>query len=174
MPGYATRVPARGPVGRLVRRHRAQIVAAAERIGAHSVSVFGSAARGEDGEASDLDLLVDLPDQVGVLAIYDLKDSLEGVAPELGGVDDRGMAVQAVKYELIVIGEAVGNLSEEARAREPGTPWGQVKGLRNLLAHEYVHVEVPVLLTILDEHLPGLEAAALRIEKWLAGTQECR
>lgn len=73
----ATHVPARGPVGRLVRRHHAEIVEAAHRIGASSVSVFGSTARGEDTESSDLDLLVDLPPGVDVLAIYELKEALE-------------------------------------------------------------------------------------------------
>lgn len=41
-----------------LRRSRAAILAAAERRGAHSVRVFGSVARGEATEASDVDLLV--------------------------------------------------------------------------------------------------------------------
>jgi predicted nucleotidyltransferase len=75
--GYETRVPARGPVGRLVRRHHDEITAAADRIGALAVAVFGSTARGEDRDDSDLDLLVDLPPELNVLVIYDLKDELE-------------------------------------------------------------------------------------------------
>lgn len=39
---------------------RDEILALAKRWGAHNVRVFGSVARGEADEASDLDLLVDL------------------------------------------------------------------------------------------------------------------
>jgi len=43
---------------RELRRSRAAILAAAQKRGARSVRVFGSVARGEASEASDVDLLV--------------------------------------------------------------------------------------------------------------------
>ncbi|MDQ3733313.1 MAG: nucleotidyltransferase family protein [Actinomycetota bacterium] len=43
---------------RELRRSRAAILAAARKRGARSVRVFGSVARGEASEASDVDLLV--------------------------------------------------------------------------------------------------------------------
>ena len=49
------------PLAAALREHRAEITAAAERVGAHNVRVFGSVARGEDTADSDLDLLVDFP-----------------------------------------------------------------------------------------------------------------
>lgn len=42
-----------------VRRHREEIVAMGERHGLTNIRVFGSVARGEADERSDLDLLVD-------------------------------------------------------------------------------------------------------------------
>jgi|HubBroStandDraft_6_1064221.scaffolds.fasta_scaffold200561_2 predicted nucleotidyltransferase len=45
----------------LLRRHRVQILAAAEAVGAANVRVFGSVARGGETSASDVDLLVDFP-----------------------------------------------------------------------------------------------------------------
>jgi uncharacterized protein len=45
----------------MLREHRAEISAAAERVGARNVRVFGSVARGEDTPMSDVDLLVDFP-----------------------------------------------------------------------------------------------------------------
>jgi predicted nucleotidyltransferase len=44
----------------LLREHRGDILAIAARYGAHNVRVFGSVARGEADEASDIDFLVDL------------------------------------------------------------------------------------------------------------------
>lgn len=50
-----------GPVGRHLTERKRQVRAALARHGARNPRVFGSVARGEDTEASDLDLLVDLP-----------------------------------------------------------------------------------------------------------------
>ena len=71
------------PLGRRLR-HRRQVineVAASRR--AHNVRVFGSVARGEDTEASDVDLLVDLDEGVGLLELIGLERELS----DLLGVD---------------------------------------------------------------------------------------
>jgi len=43
--------------------HRSEILALAKKHGAENVRVFGSVARGDDGEKSDIDLLVTLGDK---------------------------------------------------------------------------------------------------------------
>ena len=71
------------PLGRRLRRHRRAVIEAAARRGAGNVRVFGSVARGEDTDRSDVDLLVDLSGEVGLVA-------LAGLAREIGeivGVD---------------------------------------------------------------------------------------
>jgi uncharacterized protein len=50
-------------VAQAVKTKRDQILAIAERHGAHHVRVFGSAARGEAGPESDVDLLVEVGPQ---------------------------------------------------------------------------------------------------------------
>ncbi len=67
----------------------------------------------------------------------------------------------------MVIGEAVGALSEETRQLEAGIPWAQIKGLRNLLTHQYMHVRLDVILDILRLHVPDLAAAAERLRERL-------
>lgn len=44
----------------LLRRHRESLLEAADVYGLHNVQVFGSVARGEDREDSDLDLMVEI------------------------------------------------------------------------------------------------------------------
>ena len=61
------------PVGRRLRRRRRAIIEAAERRGATNVRVFGSSARGTDTEASDVDLLVDLSPDVGIISLIGLE-----------------------------------------------------------------------------------------------------
>jgi predicted nucleotidyltransferase/DNA-binding XRE family transcriptional regulator len=66
-------------LGRRLRRHRQALVAAAERAGGRNLRVFGSVARGEDVADSDVDLLVDLPDDTGLFALLALADEFERI-----------------------------------------------------------------------------------------------
>jgi hypothetical protein len=68
-----------GPVGRRVRRQRARLVQTALRYGATNLRIFGSVARGDDRPDSDLDLLVDLPPDAGLLTLFRLERDLEEI-----------------------------------------------------------------------------------------------
>jgi predicted nucleotidyltransferase/DNA-binding XRE family transcriptional regulator len=68
-----------GPLGDRVRRNRHQLVATAADFGARNLRVFGSVARGENGTDSDLDLLVDLPANLGLFGLGRLRAALEEI-----------------------------------------------------------------------------------------------
>jgi uncharacterized protein with HEPN domain len=68
-----------------------------------------------------------------------------------------------VLYNLVVIGEAAAQLSEETRAKAEEIPWTKVVGLRNLIAHEYFRVDLEVIQSILAEQLDQLEGTATRL-----------
>lgn len=53
----------------LIESHRVELLALARRHGIERVRVFGSMARGDAGEASDVDLLVVLPPGASGLAL---------------------------------------------------------------------------------------------------------
>lgn len=63
-------------LGRRLRRHRRAVIEIADRRGVRNMRVFGSVARGEDGESSDIDLLVDLDEGVGVVSLAGLRREL--------------------------------------------------------------------------------------------------
>jgi predicted nucleotidyltransferase len=67
------------PLGRRLRRHRRGVIELAEQRGLRNVRVFGSVARGEDMEGSDIDLLVDVDEGVGLVAIAGLVRELTGL-----------------------------------------------------------------------------------------------
>jgi uncharacterized protein len=71
------------PLGRRLRQRRKAIIRAAEGRRARNVRVFGSVARGDDSVSSDVDLLVDLDEGVGLLDLIGLERELT----ELLGVD---------------------------------------------------------------------------------------
>lgn len=64
----------------ILKEKREEILCIAARHGAHNVRVFGSVARGEDDEQSDIDLLVDLEPDRSLLDLgglwYDLNEAL--------------------------------------------------------------------------------------------------
>jgi len=64
-----------------IEMHKAEIYRLAERRGARNVRIFGSVARGEDDRASDIDFLVDLEPDRGLLdlggLLMDLRDLLQ-------------------------------------------------------------------------------------------------
>jgi len=69
----------------------------------------------------------------------------------------------AVLYNLVIIGEAAAQISEETRATATEIPWTKVVGLRNLIAHEYFRVDLEVVRSILSEQLGQLEETANRL-----------
>lgn len=64
------------PLGRRLRQHRRRVIELAGRRGASNVRVFGSVARGEDTDSSDIDLLVDLDCTVGLFGLEGLRREL--------------------------------------------------------------------------------------------------
>jgi predicted nucleotidyltransferase len=63
----------RDDVLRILAEHRTELA----RFGAGSIALFGSVARGEARPESDVDLLVDFNQPVGLFELVELKDYLE-------------------------------------------------------------------------------------------------
>lgn len=97
--------PARGGVPPSladVRRRRGELLAAAARYRASNVRVFGSVARGEADAESDVDFLVDMPDDYRLL--------------ELGGVCTAFEDLLGRPVHVVVTGELPAAWRAEAEA----------------------------------------------------------
>jgi len=68
-----------GPLGRRVRQHRRELIAAAAAYEVANLRVFGSVARGEDKLGSDVDLVADIPPGLGLLGLGRLRTELEQI-----------------------------------------------------------------------------------------------
>jgi uncharacterized protein with HEPN domain len=66
------------------------------------------------------------------------------------------MLRRAVERELEIIGEAARRLSEAFRDAHPEIPWGQIVGLRNLIAHGYDRVDDERVWRLAIEEVPVL------------------
>jgi uncharacterized protein with HEPN domain len=69
----------------------------------------------------------------------------------------------ATLRNLQTIAEAAKRLSEELRASEPGVPWRQIAGFRNVLVHEYQRVDLDLVWRVVSTWLPELKVAAARM-----------
>jgi len=67
------------PLGRRLRQHRRALLNAVALAGASNLRVFGSVARGQDGPDSDVDLLVDLPEDTSLFTVLALEGTLERI-----------------------------------------------------------------------------------------------
>ncbi|MFO7629954.1 MAG: HepT-like ribonuclease domain-containing protein [Prochlorococcaceae cyanobacterium] len=50
--------------------------------------------------------------------------------------------LESISDCLEVIGEATKNLSRELREANPGIPWRQIAGMRDVLIHDYLKVNL--------------------------------
>jgi predicted nucleotidyltransferase len=72
-----TRSPLGGPTGRRVAAHRRELHEVLRRHGVTNPEIFGSAARGDDHEGSDVDLLVDFRPGTSIIDIIGIQHELE-------------------------------------------------------------------------------------------------
>jgi predicted nucleotidyltransferase len=73
------RKPLSGPTGRRVAACRAELLEVLRHHGVTNPEIFGSAARGDDHEGSDVDLLVDFAPGTDIIDIIGIKRELEDV-----------------------------------------------------------------------------------------------
>jgi len=65
----------------------------------------------------------------------------------------------AVVRNLEIIGEAAGRLPEFLKSRTSHIEWRKIVGLRNILAHEYFGINLPIVWDIVLNKLDSLEIA---------------
>lgn len=64
----------------------------------------------------------------------------------------------AVSMCLFQICELAGHLSDGFRSSHPELPWQQIKGMRNLLAHDYGNMNIESIWETSCHDIPGIEA----------------
>jgi uncharacterized protein with HEPN domain len=67
--------------------------------------------------------------------------------------------VDAVVRNIEIIGEASAHLPDDILERYSDIPWPFIRGIRNVLAHEYFGVDVEVIWKTVKEDLPALKTA---------------
>ena len=69
----------------------------------------------------------------------------------------------AVVRNLEIIGEASSRLPEKVHQSAPEIEWRKIVGIRNILAHEYFGISLPIIWDILQDKLDELYNTCLRL-----------
>jgi uncharacterized protein with HEPN domain len=135
----------------ILEEKRDEILQLAAQYGAFNVRIFGSVARNEADQDSDIDFLVDMESGRSLL-------DLGGLLMELNDLSLLNELVQIwVIHHLQVIGEAVRALADEMRESHPDIPWTQIIGMRNILVHRYFGIDEDIVWTAINKDLPALK-----------------
>ncbi len=98
-----------------------------------------------------------------LLYLESIRDCLERIAEytatgKQAFLDSR-LIQDGVIRNLEVIGEATKNLSSELRESNPAIPWRQIAGMRDVLIHDYLKVNLGRVWRTVENDLPPLTAA---------------
>jgi len=102
-----------------------------------------------------------MPSREWRLRLEDMLEAIERIARYTSGMDLTRFAnddktVDAVVRNLEVIGEAARNTPDEVTRQHSEIPWEKMRGIRNLLVHEYFGVDVSIVWLTITGDLPPL------------------
>jgi uncharacterized protein with HEPN domain len=107
------------------------------------------------GPEADAVLLAHMADCIARIASY--------TGGERARFDASTLVQDAVIRNLQTLAESSQRLSEAAKAAEPGMPWRELAGFRNIVVHAYLALDLAVVWSIVEQDLPELEAAIRRM-----------
>jgi len=88
-----------------------------------------------------------MPDERQNGLLRDILDSASNIRSYLSGVDRESFMANAEKQDAVlrrfeIIGEAASRLSPETHALFPNLPFRSMRGMRNIIAHDYGEVDL--------------------------------
>ncbi|WP_235062947.1 HepT-like ribonuclease domain-containing protein [Paramagnetospirillum caucaseum] len=69
--------------------------------------------------------------------------------------------ISAVTYQLFIVGEAARHLAPGLEERHPSIPWREMRGMRNIIAHEYGAVDSGAVWDVTTNDLAPLRLAMM-------------
>ncbi len=96
------------------------------------------------------------------LYLDDILESINNIQAYTKGLDYNrfqrdNKTRDAVVRNLEIIGEAASRLPETVSAKAADIDWRKIKGMRNILTHEYFGISLPIIWDIVQNKLKPLE-----------------
>lgn len=100
--------------------------------------------------------------------LRDIVEAVSFVEAHVGGslVDpdiSDAMALHAVLFNFIVVGEAAKRVDKELRDEAPEVRWRDYAGLRDIIAHQYFRIQKQIIEDTVRKDLPTLQSAVARL-----------
>ena len=111
------------------------------------------------------------------LYLDDILEAIHQIRTYMADLDEEAFTTDrktqdAVIRNLEIIGEAAGNLPEEIQKAAPEIDWRKIRGLRNILIHEYFGINLPIVWDVVKNKLGALEAACGKLQGFQIGATE--
>jgi uncharacterized protein with HEPN domain len=95
--------------------------------------------------------------------VQDILESISRIETYTAGMTypsfrENQLVIDAVVRNLEIIGEAASRVPAEVQQRNPELPWAEMRGIRNVLIHEYFGVSVEIVWKTVRENLPQVVA----------------
>lgn len=104
------------------------------------------------------------PRDIGILEhivdyCEDIQDSLELIARSYDRFIIDKQAQYSIAFSILQIGEIVGKLSDELKtSTKESVDWTAVKGMQNIIVHNYGEVRLDVVWNTATDDIPSLKA----------------
>ncbi|MCM0582707.1 DUF86 domain-containing protein [Weissella diestrammenae] len=72
-------------------------------------------------------------------------------------ITEYGLELSSILMKLTQVGELVGRLSFNTIEEYPDVPWRELKGLRNVIVHEYEDIRLQEIKNIILNNIPDTE-----------------
>lgn len=69
----------------------------------------------------------------------------------------------AVIRRIEIIGEAVAHLTESTRRAVPELAFRKMRGMRNIVAHDYANVDLDIVWDVVTVHIPEIRAVLEKV-----------
>lgn len=104
-----------------------------------------------------------MPPRDTALRIGDILSAIDKIQRYTADVNEDSFALDektldAVLRNLSVIGEAASHLSDDYVTAHPEIPWSEMRGMRNIIIHEYFGVSIAIVWQTVSVDLPTLVA----------------
>lgn len=102
-----------------------------------------------------------MPDERQDGLLLDILESARSIRSYLAGVSRESFMANEEKQDAVlrrfeIIGEAASRLSQETQALFPTLPFRSMRGMRNIIAHDYGDVDLAQVWKTATDDLPGL------------------
>ncbi len=100
-----------------------------------------------------------MPPRTWHFRVHDILQAIERIDRYVADLDEASflgneLIGDAVIRNLQIVGEAAASVPEAIRQLHPEVDWHRMRGMRNLIVHEYYRVDLEIVWTTVQEDLP--------------------